>query len=373
MPIGVQNFQPLNQNQTNPIMGGLSAALAARLQSLQGRTAKAQLPYVGPQSQANLQRTQLGNQGMEAQLPYLGPQAAADLQKAQQFNQYYGPDMQSQINQRQAGTSNMQQHTLEQKILNSLLPESERARIDAMNARAQNAGMGGFPGVGQAELNGFQKQLMMDNPGLNSQEINQMAGKYLLGQTDTLPPLSGIAQSTLAQIQKRNSNATLQNQAANMDVLAHDLNGIDIKPLEAFAGPSGRGEVAKYTAMMTAGKNVPQNFRDYLSFKKVVQPFAMDAMRKGFGTTVVPEYVTLTLGAASNPASTWWEDPQQVKENWTRTTNWINNNAKALKKKSTQGVGVSLDDYNNSAYGAGSPPSASPSGAMSSSDPLGWL
>jgi hypothetical protein len=68
----------------------------------------------------------------------------------------------------------------------------------------------------------------------------------------------------------------------------------------------------------------------------------MDALRKGFGTSVVPGYVYATLGKAANPASVWWHDPKLVDQEWNKTKEWINNNAKRMTKLGTQGLSANI-------------------------------
>jgi hypothetical protein len=204
-------------------------------------------------------------------------------------------------------------------------------------------GMGG--GVALKNTMAVGQQIMRENPGMSLDQANQIAGAYMMGsQTlpdgSPLPPMSDYTRQLVTNVNTKNAPAAVQNQAANMNVLAQDVNDIDITPIQKFAGLPGRLDAAKYRAMMTAGEPVPQEYRDYLSFQGVASQFAMDALRKGFGTSVVPEYVYATLGQASNPGSTWWHDPKQVAANWKRTTDWINSNAKRYTNIAQHGIGA---------------------------------
>lgn len=304
-------------------------------------------------------------------------EAALKKKKQELENQYYGPEKESEIGQRKAVTEGQnifnqyapdkyklsneaaqQQNVFNQqmnpyklekeRILLENLPASEKARIESQKSMANWRNSGGMQmGVPQKELLGLQRQLQIDNPNWDSTLANQAASAYLSGsQTmpdgSPLPKLSGIAQTQIAQIQKRNSTAAIQNQAANMDVLASDLNDIDIAPVAKFSGPNGKIEYAKNAFNMAQGNPVSQDFREYVAFKDVTSQFAMDALRKGFGTSVVPGYVYATLGKASNPNSTWWYDPDQVLLEWNKTKEWINNNASRLKQKSKYGAASEL-------------------------------
>lgn len=82
MPIGVQNFSILSPEQANPLGYGLSQGIAAHL-------------------------NQLNAQKLQQLMPFVAPQAQADLQKSQLFNQYYGKDITSQIGLRGAQAGNL--------------------------------------------------------------------------------------------------------------------------------------------------------------------------------------------------------------------------------------------------------------------------
>jgi hypothetical protein len=239
-------------------------------------------------------------------------------------------------NQREQQQQPLKMDELRQKIA------SEKALAELRN-RSTGVGMGGGGGVDFKNMVALTRQAMLDNPGIDMNKANQIASAWLSG-SDTLPDgtpvpkMSGMAQQALTNIQKKNAPAAVQTTAANMNILAKDVNDIDIGPLQRFAGLPGRLDLAQYQAKMTAGEDVPQEYRDYLSFQNVTSQFAMDALRKGFGTSVVPDYVYSTLGNASNPGSKWWHDPKQVAANWKRTTDWINSNAKRYANVAQHGL-----------------------------------
>lgn len=265
------------------------------------------------------------------------PMQQPDQQQQQQQSRMGFPFSQSQPLIQQAGQQQVSpQQSIAQALIKSGLAQSEAKPQQMLVGRS---GMG----VGQKEIMGLQQQLMNEHPDWDSQTANQAASAYLSGDEilpdgSQLPKPSGIVQSTIAQIQKRNSTAQIQNQAANMQVLSEDLNSIDLTPLKAFAGPAGKIKYLTEAGNMAAGRPVSQEFRDYTSFQRVTSNFAMDALRKGFGTSVVPEYVYSTLGNASNPGNAWWSDPAQVERDWKATTDWINKNAKSYQRKATQGI-----------------------------------
>lgn len=307
------------------------------------------------------------NRTLNAIAPYQGGLAAAKLfaantnnkyldQKDMLTNQYqglvnqnYAPNIQSEIAQRRALTQGQNidnQYAGErlglanahQAQVNQLYPELTKAQIYSYENRGTNGT--GRNGVDQQNLNALVSQVQLEYPGKDAQAI---ASAYLDGNTtlpdgSPVPPQSGLIKQKLLNVQRKNAPTAVQNQAANLDILASDLKDIDISPLKRFSGLGGKADYAKYATDLALGKDVPQEFRDYESFKSVTSYFAMDALRKGFGTSVVPDYVYQTLGNASNPNSKWWYDPKQVEQQWKRTTDWIYKNAAEYKEKSRHGV-----------------------------------
>jgi len=307
--------------------------------------------YYGPNIESEIDQRKALTQGQTIQNQYMPQKMQLQNALMQLQNQYYGPNMQSQIAQRNAltqGQTIKNQFAPEtsrlanehQALVNQLYPELTRAQIANYNSGGSRAG------ADQKAMAAFKQQLMLDN-NVDERTANQIAssaleGTNILPNGQPMPKLSGVAQDMLTKIQRRNSTAAVQNQAANMDVLASDLNDINIEPVARFAGPKGKIEFAKQSYNMATGQPVSQDFRDYLAFKNVTANFAMDALRKGFGTSVVPEYVYSTLGKASNPASSFWNDPIQVHKEWNITKDWINKNAKKYTTKATKGVSANI-------------------------------
>lgn len=325
---------PMIDPNTNTIQNKLAQLNELQKQSLENR-------YYAPNIQSEIAQRQAATNHSNTLLPL-------DVQNQKNINAFYGPNMQSLIANRSAETNKLNTMTpLEVdklKIENSLLPQKTQSEINSNNAMASWRNMGGAnASVNQKDLMAMQAQIMKDNPGLDPLKANQYASAAIDGldklpNGEKVPPLSGIAREQLGVILRRPSTAAIQNTAANMDILASDLNDIDIAPIKKFAGIKGKVDYGKYVGDMAAGRAVPQEFRDYLAFRDVTSNFAMDALRKGFGTSVVPGYVYATLGKASNPNSKFWFDPEQVDREWQATTDWINKTAKKYKTKSNMGA-----------------------------------
>lgn len=327
------------------------ARMATKLKELEAK-------YYDAKAQSDINSKNSSTREQDITNTYLPEKLRLGNQNQANINQAYLPNIQSEMAARNALTNKTNTMTpleaQKMKTENQFAPQLTQSQINSNNAMANLRNMGGSGmGVGGQEMMRLQNQLKIDHPDWDPLTANQAASAYITGENTlpdgtALPPLSGLAESGLAQIGKRNSNSALQNQAANMDILANDINAIDIGPPTKFTGIGGAFKYAKYTANMALGLPVPQEFRDYVAFKDVTANFSMDALRKGFGTSVVPDYVYATLRKAAQPNSTWWFDPQQVITEWNATKNWINKNAKSYTKKSTRGIGVNVDDESKS-------------------------
>jgi len=311
-------------------------------------------------------------------------ESSLNNRKKELENQYYGPNIESEIANRNALTTGYQiankyapdrlrlaneyaeqinplkirkqqlenDYAEETNPLNKTKLQIEVANLDAKikaqikaqeaMANWKNTG-GSAAGVDQKAAQGFIEQLHIDHPEWTTEQLNDAANAYYderhtFSNGEPLPTLLGQAADKLTKIKGKNAPAAIQNQAANMDVLSADINDIDIMPITKFTGRRGKVEYAKNMANMATGGVVSKDFREYLAFKDVTSQFAMDALRKGFGTSVVPGYVYATLGKAANPASSWWNDPEQILLEWKKTKEWVENNAARLKIKANKGV-----------------------------------
>lgn len=230
-----------------------------------------------------------------------------------------------------------------QKLPFTIAHLKSQSRAEDALAEQRKNNPGGRGGVDIQNYNALLEQAKIDNPGVDNEKASQIVSAWLdgsptLADGSPTPQMTGSAKQKLTNVQRRNSNAQVQNTAANMSVLATDVNDIDIAPVAHFAGLKGKLDIAGNIAKMASGQEVPQEFRDYVSFKNVTSNFAMDALRKGFGTSVVPEYVYATLGKASQPNSAWWFDPKQVYNDWNKTKEWINKNAKHYRTLARKGL-----------------------------------
>lgn len=150
-------------------------------------------------------------------------------------------------------------------------------------------------------------------------------------------------------IQKIGSDPVLARQANAAQIIYNQVNDIDTKPLETFAGLGGKTKLWKEQAKGVAssfGMDVKpsKEFREYQSYMDINKNAIMDAIRKALTTSVVPGYVASTLSPMVDPASPIWNDPQQVKNNIETLKNWIKPYAGEQTASMTQGVPTSLEE-----------------------------
>jgi len=196
--------------------------------------------------------------------------------------------------------------------------------------------------AGQKELDQFGRQLRKEFPNKTDDQISEIQSAYLNGRNtlpdgSAVPEISGTARTILKQTVGRGVPAQIRNQAASSAQIVKELEDLDITPLKKFTGIAGKADVLKYRANMALGKDVPQEFRDYLSFQSSLSNLNMDTIRQALKTSVVPGYVNRTLKGASNPGSNWWYDPKQVQNDYNKTLQWFRSHRDALTKQVRQG------------------------------------
>jgi len=314
-------------------------------------------PTQQPQSTDNMSRHDIVNRANEDQAKYdeenNNPQRmsllAENIAKAQQKLEQNKPKTVQEITQQQSGTGLIPGTNIPSTGRGGL---ADQIVLKALGLSYLNNGTGAnkYSPAQQKNIAAFQQQVINDTPELqnNPQLADKVVSAYLNGAESVdgfeLKPLSGKASTLLTAIQKANSTAAVQNQAVQADVVAQDINDIDITPVAKFAGLPGKLDILKYKSMMATGNadKVPNEAREYLAFQKVASTFAMDALRKGFGTSVVPDYVYKTLGKATDPTASFFNDPKQVMKEWKQMTDWVNSNADRYSAKAKYGVGAKV-------------------------------
>lgn len=177
--------------------------------------------------------------GLQGMYNALSSQALANKMD-QLKNQFYAPDMQSQIASRNALTNQTNTMTplnaANKQLENDWYARKAQAEINYRN-------MGG-PGmdVGQRQMLGLQHQLALDNPSWSPQQVNQSASAYISGNDalpdgTKLPPISGMGQTFLDQIAKKGTTAAILTGAINAnqaDAELKVLNDYAQKGLEPY-------------------------------------------------------------------------------------------------------------------------------------------
>jgi hypothetical protein len=155
-----------------------------------------------------MQEEQLLNAIRGVQAKYAEPMASQDLQKAKLYNQYYGPNIQSEMGFRNAQTSKLNMMTpleaQELKLKNQFYPDLTKAQMNMYNM----GGRGGIGTGGREELM-FQSFVSKDNPQLGNDPAKIYEASNVLRQggnklSDGTPinPLSPAAQSSLDRVMK---------------------------------------------------------------------------------------------------------------------------------------------------------------------------
>lgn len=175
--------------------------------------------YYAPDIQSQINNRNALTEGQKIQNQYMPDKLRLANALAELHNQYYGPNIESEINNRNSLTNKNNTLTpleaTQLELKNKYYPqvtESNIASQKALNDYRKSGGAG--MGVGQKELRGFENQLSIDHPEWSPEEINEAANAYLTGDNtlsdgSPLPPIGGKAESFLNQIAKRGTTAPI--------------------------------------------------------------------------------------------------------------------------------------------------------------------
>jgi hypothetical protein len=271
-------------------------------------------------------------------------------------NRFYTPNIQSEILSRNALTNKILQMTPleaeELRLKNKNYEDLIKAQIEAQKSLSKYRELGGAGmGVPQKELMGLKHQIQIEHPDWTPDKIDQAGSAYLSGENtlptgESLPPASGLVQTHLDLIQGRKATAAIKNQAAQMDVLYDELENFDIDAVKEFAGPRGKAKLLEAKTKMAINPDDPTIDPKARRFIAAMQQsiINMDAMRKAFGTSVVPDYVYSTLGRLTNPADSIWNDPKQVWINYKQVVDSIKRTRDIISAKAKHGATYRLPE-----------------------------
>jgi hypothetical protein len=215
-----------------------------------------------------------------------------------------------------------------------------QADIRGKNANADwrsNGGAGG--GVAQKAAQ-YAKNLVTNgradlSPEQQREYYNSLLAGNAAGNTfNDGSPMPEPTNEELAAINDVNNKTgggkALTNQAVQLQAAAEHIGEIPIDALKAFAGPQGKFKFAKEQANELAGGEVSNEYAEYKNYRDNIATLNMDALRKAYGTSVVPEYVFSTIGQLMNPSLNYLNSPAQVEKNVRALQDYVNKGAEKL-------------------------------------------
>lgn len=186
---------------------------------------------------------------------YLQPGLEEELKKSKLFNQYYGPNMESQIGLRGAQAGHLGSLTTGQNITNKYLPETLQAALKAKKFNAENPLLGMTGGAGQVGALLYLQQ----HPELMAQQQQQAAQQndlQNLGQGQSyMPSINGQQQQQQQQQQGNQQHLPNPQELMMQSIMA------SLKPKERQFAPSNIGKLQQEYREAQEGKypgtNIP--------------------------------------------------------------------------------------------------------------------
>jgi hypothetical protein len=200
--------------------------------------------------------------------------------------------------------------------------------------------------------NPYQIQRFMTPTGKLLNERN------ILGGEQPVPGSNGYAPGQVPnenadiynrEIQKVTTDPGQRAAANSAQIIYNQVNDIDTKPLEKFAGLGGHIQKALeqgkgVLSSFGIGKGPSEDYRKYNAYMSVHKNAIMDAIRAALKTSVVPGYVQATLQPMVDPSSPIWNDPEQVKKNLDTLKEWTKGYAQEQTQTLKKGVPETLEE-----------------------------
>jgi hypothetical protein len=209
--------------------------------------------YAGIQPQASpfqdiLGKT-LGGYEQATKAKYLQPGLEEELKKAKLYNQYYGPNMESQIGLRGAQTQQANAHTgllgeqtKGQRLENQYLPQYKQAQIAQLNAQAQKAQL--LQQIRDQFLGGGMMPGQQMGGQLESQMQSQMSPQMQSFQGQGMPNQEQMNQPQMQSAPRQMQGLTYPQQAIISQALGLGMPKVEnVNGRYVAIGPLGVSEV----------------------------------------------------------------------------------------------------------------------------------
>ncbi len=327
--------------------------------SMKGQNALQELmlknKYYGPNIESEMNNRNALTKGQNITNEYMPDKLRMANALAQLQNQYYGANKESEINGRNALTNKYNTMTpLEAKEL-QLKNESYREiaesnmNLQKANANFKNSGGGGM-GVAQKELKGLESQLSQEHPEWTPEQTNQAASAYINGDSalpdgTQLSEPSGMVQTFVDNVIKRGTTAQGLNQqrfATTTDKLLEEGKGL-MDSVSRYAGVLGKGKGGADKIKSTLGIDTPE-YNDYMYFTRTFVPAAAGEMMRALGVNASDTQKAI-YQQVINPLA-WDQNPKGAIENYNRMTKLFKEAVSKTVGKSTGQIRAGLRGNN---------------------------
>lgn len=217
---------------------------------------------------------------------------------------------------------------------------TKKADIRSKNATADwrsSGGMGG--GVAQKAAQYAKNVVLNGRPDLSPLQQSEFYNAMLAGEAEdnnfsdgsSMPAPTNEELAAISDVNnKTGGGKALTGQAVQLQTAAEHIGEIPLDALKAFAGPTGKARFLKEQTKELAGGEVSNEYQEYKNYRDNIATLNMDALRKAYGTSVVPEYVFSTIGNLMNPSLDYLNSPAQVEKNVRALQEYVNEGAQKL-------------------------------------------
>lgn len=403
MPIGVQQFRPLGDQEANPLHGLVAEFLRSKMGMEEHRANQ-------KSAQQKAQREELERGILEQEAPFKGKMAEQDYLAKELSNQRKQKLLPYAEQEAQESLRGKKLSNWQQELTNQFLPQEKELNIEKLKKSLQDnpelsdkltglaAEREGIEAIGRryGKDNKIYTDLVdawqLERDNVKSQINNRDAYAGSLDQRIATPvtklrnelkkvnqgidPITGEQLSPEEQRARRNElTKELENQTTRQSVLdeyegwkgVQELTkDIDVNSLKEFSGFYGRSKAWWQKHLGDKGFTQSKEYIKFNTFKNSTANIIKDALRQNFGTSVVTGYIKENLAPVIDTTARETSSPQEVEA----TINWFND---FVKNKVERSEKVAREGYGTQGYGTSSSSSEEDKNISNAHDPAGIL
>lgn len=307
-------------------LASMAASNAVKQSSLENEAARLKNQYYAPNIQSEINQRNTLTKGYDIANQYAPERLRLANALSGQQLEWNPRNWQSENAFRNANTNKTNQmlpYEIEnQKNINEWYARKAQSSIDANKALSDYRNMGGgSAGTGAKDLNDMSRTLKQEHPDWSNDQILDARNRYFDGESTfsdgtPLPPPSGGVRTLLGSSYKRRTDVAQRSAERYADTLETAIKSADknIKAAVKYSGLIGKGQGSSERLSSLLGGESSKDFQAFNNFVKVDVPTIAGEYMRELGVNASDEQKRMYKEVV-NPV-TWLNDPKTALSQW---------------------------------------------------------